>query len=68
MDGHEGLWLIQDPEDGKETAMKSQNREVSVSAMGLDVHDKFSTVTMRGIGDEGWQARFSAHGKAPDEP
>ena len=48
--------------------MKSQNREVSVSAMGLDVHDKFSTVTMRGIGDEGWQARFSAHGKAPDEP
>lgn len=27
--------------------MKNQNREVSVSAIGLDVHYKFSTVTMR---------------------
>ena len=27
--------------------MKNQGREVKVAAMGLDVHYKFSTVTMR---------------------
>jgi transposase len=37
--------LIQDPEDGKETAMKSVYERVA--AVGLDVHYKFSTVTMR---------------------
>jgi transposase len=37
--------LIEDPEDGKETAMKS--RYENVTAVGMDVHYKFSTVTMR---------------------
>jgi len=39
--------LIQNPEDGKETAMTKRDRDVKVAAMGLDVHYKFSTVTMR---------------------
>jgi transposase len=39
--------LIQNPEDGKETAMIDKNVYDSVKAVGMDVHYKFSTVTMR---------------------